>query len=234
MIHLEPQTECTGTSTGTKQQTKRKGHQPSHIAHRTKAITRLPISEGSYQNPDTRDDDSLVQFAQSFVQYFLRHMPCCLLSLQPTRLQFLPASCNVAAQRQEEKDSFTLSLLCRRPREPGTSLHPRRNQRPSTINPNLIRPSSKRPFFFAAPYGEAAALDLARDKNSQSHLRLADHRLASLPMLEPRLVGNISWCAHRCDVRIDTSSIANGLEGCPSSLDVSLPCTVHAKAGNTP
>lgn len=147
VIHLEPQTECTGTSTGTNQQTNRKGHQPSHIAHRTKAITRLPISEGSCQNPDTRDDDSLVQFAQSFVQYFLRHMPCCLLSLQPTRLQFLPASCNVAAQRQEEKDSFTLSLLCRRPREPGTSLHPRRNQRPSTINPNLIRPSSKRPFF---------------------------------------------------------------------------------------
>lgn len=91
VTHLEPQTECTGTSTGTNQQTKRKGHQPWHIAHRTKAITRPPISEGSCQNPDTRGDNSLVQIAQSFVQYFLRHMLCCLLSLQSADSTTVPA-----------------------------------------------------------------------------------------------------------------------------------------------
>lgn len=64
-IHLEPQTECTGTSTGTNQQTKHKG-QPSLIG-RKPPHARLPVSEGSCQSPDTRDDDSLAQLhSQSY------------------------------------------------------------------------------------------------------------------------------------------------------------------------
>lgn len=121
-------------------------------------------------------------------------------------------------RREREKDSFTVSLSCRRPREPGTSLHPRRNQRPSTINPNLIRLPSKRPFF-SPRHTVKQEHSTSPETRIHSHTsRLLDHRLASLPMLEPRLVGNISWCAHRCDVRIHTSSTANGLEGCHSSL----------------
>lgn len=158
-----------------------------------------------------------MQIAQSFVQYFLKHMLLAVFAVsRPTRLQlqFLPASCNVAAQGQEEKDSFTVSLLCRRPREPGTSLHPRRNQRPSTINPNLIRPSSKRPFF-------SPRHTVKQQHSTLPETRIHSHTFAWLttawprrPLLGPRLVGNISWCAHRCDVRIDTSSTADGLEGC--------------------
>lgn len=113
--------------------------EPSHVC--------LPISEGSCHSPDTRGDNSLVRICTVVRTVSSQAYAACCICSRPTRLQFLPASCNVAAQRQEEKDSFTVSVLCRRPREPGTSLHPRRNQRPSTINPNLIRPSSKRPFF---------------------------------------------------------------------------------------
>lgn len=154
-------------------------HRPSSpIIHRTKAIMRLSIQRRIPPKSGYETRQFARSIAQSTVQYLLEQHAAHSLCNRPfDRLdcKFLPASCNVAAQRQEreEKDSFTVSLSCRRPREPGTSLHPRRNQRPSTINPNLIRLPSKRPFFFAAPYGEAGALDLARDKNSQSHLRLA-------------------------------------------------------------
>lgn len=152
---IEPQTECTGTSTGTNQQTKRRCHQPSSpIIHRTKAIMRLSIQ----RRIPPKSGYETRQFARSIAQSdrtVFSQATCCSLALfvidwSTDRLdcKFLPASCNVAAQRQEreEKDSFTVSLSCRRPREPGTSLHPRRNQRPSTINPNLIRLQLKRPF----------------------------------------------------------------------------------------
>lgn len=161
--------------------------------------------------------------AQSTVQYLLKQHAAHSLCNRPfDRLdcKFLPASCNVAAQRQEreEKDSFTVSLSCRRPREPGTSLHPRRNQRPSTINPNLIRLPSKRPFFSPRHTVRQEHSTLPETRIHSHTSALLDHRLASMPMLEPRLVGNISWCAHRCDVRIHTSSTANGFKCCRSAL----------------
>lgn len=136
-----------------KQNARAISHQPSSVAHRTKAITRLPISEGSRQNPDTRERRQFARsIAQSIVQYFLKHMPCCSpLQLDRSTDSTAVPACKLQRCRPKtdsrEKDSFTVSLSCRRPREPGTSLHPRRNQRPSTINPNLNRPSSKRPFF---------------------------------------------------------------------------------------
>lgn len=140
-----------------KQNARAISHQPSRPSdesHHTPAHQRrIPPKSGYERRQFARS------IAQSIVQYFLGHMPCyAALPLQQldrstdsTAVQFLPASCNVAAQRQtgKKKDSFTVSLSCRRPCEPGTSLHPRRNQRPSTINPNLNRPSSERPFFFS-------------------------------------------------------------------------------------
>lgn len=236
--------KCTGTSTGTNQQTKRKGHQPSAIvrrAHRTKAITRLPISEGSRQNPDTRDDNSLAQLHSQSYSIFSGICHAMLLSLcnstgRPTRLQC--SSCLQAAtlppkDKQERKKTH---LRFRSHADGLASLEhpsiPVATSGPAQSIPTLIDHRQKDPFFFspAAPYSEAAALArpcLAQDKNSQSHLRLVDHRLASLPMPDPRrLVGNISWCAHRCDVRMDTH-----LQQQMASRAVIFP---HAKTGNTP
>lgn len=191
-------------------------YRPSDESHHTSAHQRRIPPKSGYETT-IRSHNCTVNRT-----VFSQPYHCCSLCNRPVDRPDC-SSCLQAAtlppkerkREKKKKDSFTVSLSCRRPREPGTSLHPRRNQRPSTFNPNLIRPSSERPFFSpTAPHGEAALVDLARDKNSQSHLRPVVHRLASLPMLESRLVGNISWCVHRCDVRIDTSSTANDLEGC--------------------
>lgn len=127
-------------------------HEPTNktqgpaVAHRTKATTR-PSARQRRILPKSGYERR--RFARSIAQSIVQYIPqsvCCCSHCSRTALNAVPpASCNVAAQKQ--KDSFTVSLSCRRPREPGTSLHPRRNQRPSTISPNLNRLSSKRPFF---------------------------------------------------------------------------------------
>lgn len=170
VIHLEPQTECTGTSTGTNQQTKRKGHQPWHIAHRTKAITRPPISEGSCQNPDTRGDNSLVQIAQSFVQYFLRHMLCCLLSLQSADSTAVPA-CKL--QRCRPKTGGNRPHLRFRSYADGLASleHPSipvATSGPAQSIPTLLDHRRKDPFF-AAPYGEATSTGTLPETKIHSH-----------------------------------------------------------------
>lgn len=126
VIHLEPQTtdhrpqtECTGTSTGTNQQTKHKGHQPSAIAHRTKATVQaclVPTSEGSCQNPDTRErlaDCTLLAQLHCTVNrtVFSSCVPSDALHererpLQSTAVSLMPATCNVAATKKKTQLQF--------------------------------------------------------------------------------------------------------------------------------
>lgn len=107
VIQLQPQTECTGTSTGTNHTNKTQGpsaisHCPSDESHHTPAH-----SEGSRQNPDTRDDNSLAQLhSRSYSIFFSQTYDALKRSLQSTAVIFLPATLPPKERERKKKDSF--------------------------------------------------------------------------------------------------------------------------------
>ena len=140
------------------------------------------------------------------VQYLLKHLDALHSrlerALQSTAVPFLPASCNVAATQRKKIEKRTHlqfrshadGLACLEHPSifvatsgPAQSILTLLNRR-QYHSKDPFRPWPGREFTVAPPPGRLAA---------QMH--------------EPRHFGNISWCAHRCDIRIDTSSTANGL-----------------------
>lgn len=195
---------------------------PSSIGRKPSCV--CPSSEGSRQNPDTRHDNSLAQLhSQSYSIFSSNILPSLFAIDRPT--DSTASSCLQAATlppkdtREREKKTH---LRFRSHADGLASLEhpstPVATSGPAQSIPTLLDYRQKDPFFSPRHTVKQEHSTSPKTRIHSHTSRLPDHRLASLPMLEPRLVGNISWCAHRCDVRIHTSSTANGLEGCHSSL----------------
>lgn len=126
-----------------KQNTRAISHQPSPIGRKppyicppTKDPAKIRIREATIRSLNCTVDRTV-----SFQTY-----DSLKRSLQSTAVIALPATLPPKGRERKKRTRFTVSLSCRRPYVPGTSLHLRRNQRPSTIIPNLIEPEAKRPF----------------------------------------------------------------------------------------
>lgn len=150
-------------------------HRPSSIGRKPSCV--CPSSEGSRQNPDTRHDNSLAQLHSQPYSISSSNMLLTLFAIDrstdSTASFCLQAATLPPKDRRERKRTH---LRFRSHADGLASLEhpsiPVATSGPAQSIPTLLDYRQKDPFF-AAPYGEAGALDLARDKNSQSHLRLA-------------------------------------------------------------
>lgn len=190
------------------------------IAHRTKAITRLPTGEKDPAKNRIRGTTirSCKLHSRSYSIFSLSSICCSLSSRSVGRLDCSCSSCLQAATLPPKDRRKKTHLRFRSYADGLASLEhpsiPVATSGPAQSIPTLLGHRQKDPFF------------PPRHTVKQQHSTLPETRIHShtfawsttawprRPLLGPRLVGNISWCAHRCDVRIDTSSTADGLEGC--------------------